>query len=166
MQKSDPQSRPQFWKRVDYPDVLYLNAEAKRRAIAWEILSQHARGRPLLVGTTSVADSEELARYLEGPLLVRLAQARLLRNAWLKAHPAAHPELPIEALKFLSAPLGLVSPRLLESAFASLKLSPDPLAHLPELLELLDLQRRAPAAPGGCPAEWHPERCAQRPLPL
>jgi preprotein translocase subunit SecA len=92
------------------------------------------------VGTTSVADSEELARYLEGPLLVRLAQARLLRNAWLNAHPTAHPELPIEALKFLSVPLGLVSPRQLESAFASLKLSPDPLAHLPELLEQLDLQ--------------------------
>jgi preprotein translocase subunit SecA len=140
VRKDDPQSRPQFWKRLDYPDIVYLNAEAKRRAIVWEILSQHVWGRPLLVGTTSVADSEELARYLQGTLLVRLAQARLLREAWLRLHPVKHPELPIEALKFLNTPLGLVSPARLESAFTSLKLSPDPLTHLPELLQQLDLQ--------------------------
>ncbi len=140
VRKDDPQARPQFWKRIDYPDVLYLNAEAKRRAIVWEILRQHARGRPLLVGTTSVADSEELARYLQGLMLTRLAQARLLRWAWLQAHPKLHPELPIEALKFLNTPLGLISPARLESAFSSLKLSPDPLAHLPDLLEQLELQ--------------------------
>jgi preprotein translocase subunit SecA len=137
--EDDPQQKPLFWRRVDYPVVLYPSAEAKRRAIAWEILQQHARGRPLLVGTTSVADSEELARYLEGPLLVRLVQARWLRRAWLQAHPTLHPELPVEALKFLNAPLGLLSPARLENAFATLTLDPDPLAHLPVLLELLGL---------------------------
>ena len=76
---------------MDYPDVLYLNSEAKRRAIVWEILRYHASGRPLLVGTTSVADSEELARYLEAPLLIRLVQARLLREAWLQANPKTAP---------------------------------------------------------------------------
>jgi preprotein translocase subunit SecA len=139
VQKNDPQSKPVFWRRVDYPDVLYPNLEAKRRAIVWEILRQHACGRPLLVGTTSVADSEELARYMEGPLLTRLVQTRLLRQAWLKAHPKAHPDLPAEALKFLNTPLGLVNPARLASAFESLELSPDPLTHLPELLRLLDL---------------------------
>ncbi len=137
--EDDPQHKPLFWKRIDYPVVLYLNAEAKRRAIAWEILSQHALGRPLLVGTTSVADSEELARYLDGPLLVRLVQARWLRQAWLQAHPTLHPDLPVEALKFLNAPLALVSPARLESAFEALNLSPAPLEHLPALLKLLDL---------------------------
>lgn len=154
---NEPQSKPQFWKRIDYPDVLYLTAEAKRRAIAWEILSQHIRGRPLLVGTTSVADSEELARYLEAPLLRRLCQTRLLRQTWLQAHPTAHPDLPIEALKFLNAPLALLSPARLEKAFESLKLSPDPLAQLPTLLKLLDLDaghtpRLEAALQGGIPS--------------
>ena len=140
VRKDDPQARPQFWKRVDYPDVLYLNSEAKRRAVVWEILRYHTSGRPLLVGTTSVADSEELARYLEAPLLIRLVQARLLREAWLQANPKTHPELPVEELKFLYVPLGLVSPAKLERAYASLKLDPNPLANLLDLLKLLDLQ--------------------------
>ncbi len=138
--KDDPQAKPQFWKRVDYPDVLYLNSESKRRAVVWEILRYHATGRPLLVGTTSVADSEDLARYLEAPLLIRLAQARLLREAWLQVNPKMHPELPVEELKFIYAPLGLVSPARLERACASLKLDPNPLTNLPQLLKLLDLQ--------------------------
>ncbi len=129
VREDDPQARPHFWKRVDYPDVLYLNSEAKRRAIVWEILRYHTSGRPLLVGTTSVADSEELARYLEAPLLIRLVQARLLREAWLQANPIMHPELPVEELKFLNVPLGLVSPAKLERAYASLKLDPNPLAN-------------------------------------
>jgi preprotein translocase subunit SecA len=72
-------------------------------------------------------------------LLLRLAQARLLRRAWLESDPAAHPDLPVEALKFLNAPLGLVSPARLASAFEALNLDPDPLAHLPDLLDLLEL---------------------------
>jgi preprotein translocase subunit SecA len=157
VQKNDPQSKPLFWKRIDYPDALFLNLEAKRRAIVWEILRQHVRGRPLLVGTTSVADSEELARYLEGTLLTRLAQAQLLRQVWLEAHPAAQPDLPIEALSFLNAPLGLISPTRLASAFENLKLSPHPQEHLPELLKLLRLpaehqERLLEALQGGIPS--------------
>ncbi len=137
--KDDPRASPLFWKRIDYPDVLYLNAEAKRRAIAREILRYHSLGRPLLVGTTSVADSEDLARYLEAPMLNRLAQALLLREAWLGAHPKISPDLPVEELGFLNAPLGLIGPARLAGAFAALKLDPDPLAHLTSLLELLAL---------------------------
>jgi len=136
----EPESSPLYWKRVDYPDQLYLNVESKRRAIAWEILRYHVCGRPLLVGTTSVADSEDLSRYLEEPMLVRLAQTRLLRQAWLLAHPDAHPELALEKLKFLYHPLGLISSSKVANAFASLKMDPHPLNNLPALLELLDLE--------------------------
>jgi len=138
--RDDPLQTPLFWKRLDYPDVMYLNAEAKNRAIAWEILGCHARGQPLLVGTTSVADSEELARRLEAGMLQRLVQVNLLRKAWLQAHPDLQNNLPVEKLKFLEAPLGLISPKRMEEAFERLKLVFDPLANSAELLQLLNLQ--------------------------
>ena len=90
-------SAPLFWKRVDYPDVLYLNARPSAGRSPGKFFACHARGRPLLVGTTSVADSEELARYLEAPLLLRLAQARLLQAGLAAgASCSLHPDLPVE----------------------------------------------------------------------
>ena len=46
--------------RVDYPDVVFAHREAKRQAIVNEIRKTHALGRPILVGTASVKESEEL----------------------------------------------------------------------------------------------------------
>ena len=50
--------------RVDHPDVVYRNQEAKLRAVAREILECHSRGQPVLVGTTSVEMSERLSKRL------------------------------------------------------------------------------------------------------
>jgi preprotein translocase subunit SecA len=47
--------------RVDHADVVFAHREAKRRAIVSEIRKTHALGRPILVGTASVKESEELA---------------------------------------------------------------------------------------------------------
>jgi preprotein translocase subunit SecA len=47
--------------RIDHPDVVFARCDAKRRGIFSEILEVHAIGRPILVGTASVKESEELA---------------------------------------------------------------------------------------------------------
>ncbi|GAA2575694.1 accessory Sec system translocase SecA2 [Actinomadura fulvescens] len=58
-----PPNRPCV--RVDEPDRLYATATDKEVAIAEEIAEAHATGRPVLVGTLDVAESERLARRLE-----------------------------------------------------------------------------------------------------
>jgi len=50
--------------RVDHPDVIYASRAAKRRALVAEISRVHATGRPILVGTVSVQESERLAADL------------------------------------------------------------------------------------------------------
>lgn len=51
--------------REDEPDRLYTFQESKERAIVDEVLDQHKRGRPILIGTRSVAESESLASRLK-----------------------------------------------------------------------------------------------------
>ncbi len=53
-----------FAKRIDFPDRIYKDLDAKDRAIAEEILYYKKIGRPVLVGTTSVEHSEQLHRLL------------------------------------------------------------------------------------------------------
>jgi len=50
--------------RRDYDDVVYKSAAAKTRAVIAEVARVAGTGRPVLVGTTSVQDSEELASKL------------------------------------------------------------------------------------------------------
>lgn len=50
--------------RIDRPDRIFLDAASKRRAVVAEVARQHAAGRPILVGTASVRDSEALAADL------------------------------------------------------------------------------------------------------
>jgi preprotein translocase subunit SecA len=57
-----PTNRPMI--RVDEPDVVFPTKEAKEQAIVAEIRRCHAAGRPVLVGTASVADSERLSALL------------------------------------------------------------------------------------------------------
>jgi preprotein translocase subunit SecA len=77
--KSDPDRSPVYWRRKDYPDVVYRSQEAKLRSIAREILRYHAQGRPLLVGTTSFELSERVSARLRSEALRRLSQVILLR---------------------------------------------------------------------------------------
>jgi preprotein translocase subunit SecA len=51
--------------RVDAPDLIFGTKEAKRRALIEEIAAVRAAGRPILVGTSSVAESDELAEALQ-----------------------------------------------------------------------------------------------------
>ncbi len=51
--------------REDLPDILYADRAARDRAVVEEIRKLHATGRPVLVGTASVEDSERLSRRLQ-----------------------------------------------------------------------------------------------------
>ncbi|NIK78065.1 preprotein translocase subunit SecA [Paenibacillus castaneae] len=50
--------------RIDHPLRIYTHKEAKHKALVQEISSVHATGRPILVGTSSVEESDMLAEAL------------------------------------------------------------------------------------------------------
>jgi preprotein translocase subunit SecA len=51
-------------RRTDLDDLLFATRAAKTAALVDEIAAAHATGRPVLVGTGSVKESEELAGML------------------------------------------------------------------------------------------------------
>jgi preprotein translocase subunit SecA len=57
-----PTNRPTV--RKDLPDILYADGNARNRALIKEIQQVHQTGRPILVGTGSVEDSERLSAQL------------------------------------------------------------------------------------------------------
>lgn len=58
-----PTNKPMI--RVDAPDVIYKTKLAKYKAAVNEIEECHKSGRPVLVGTTSISQSEELSAMLK-----------------------------------------------------------------------------------------------------
>ncbi|MDM5192292.1 accessory Sec system translocase SecA2 [Bacillus hominis] len=58
-----PTNRPIL--REDKNDVVYVTADAKYKAVREEVLKQHKQGRPILIGTMSILQSETVARYLD-----------------------------------------------------------------------------------------------------
>ncbi|MCP3983263.1 MAG: accessory Sec system translocase SecA2 [bacterium] len=50
--------------RIDLPDRVFATRVRKREAVVAELLEQNALGRPVLVGTESIAESESLSRNL------------------------------------------------------------------------------------------------------
>ncbi len=58
-----PPNRP--IARVDKDDLIYKTKAEKLKAIAEEIKKYHAEGRPVLVGSGSIENNEEIARYLD-----------------------------------------------------------------------------------------------------
>jgi preprotein translocase subunit SecA len=57
-----PTNKPMI--RKDMPDLIYKTEEAKFEAVADDIAERHAKGQPVLVGTTSVERSEYLSKLL------------------------------------------------------------------------------------------------------
>ena len=57
-----PTNRPML--RLDVADVVYKTEDAKFEAVVEDIEERHAKGQPVLVGTTSVAKSEKLSKML------------------------------------------------------------------------------------------------------
>ena len=58
-----PTNRPVA--RRDEPDLIYLRAQDRDEAVVERIRCEHAKGRPVLVGTDSVERSEHLSRLLD-----------------------------------------------------------------------------------------------------
>ena len=52
-------------QRVDHPDVIYKNKRAKYKAVGQQVEEIHAKGQPVLIGTTSITQSEELSAILK-----------------------------------------------------------------------------------------------------
>ncbi|WP_339206572.1 DEAD/DEAH box helicase [Paenibacillus sp. FSL K6-3182] len=50
--------------RIDHPYRIYTHKDAKLKALVKEIISVHATGRPILIGTSSVEESDMLAEAL------------------------------------------------------------------------------------------------------
>ena len=58
-----PPNRP--IARVDKDDLIYKTKAGKLKAIAEEIAKYHKKGQPVLVGSGSIANNEEIASYLD-----------------------------------------------------------------------------------------------------
>ncbi len=51
-------------QRKDLPDVIFSTEKGKLRAIIQDIIDNHEKGQPILVGTVTVEKSEEISKYL------------------------------------------------------------------------------------------------------
>lgn len=54
--------------RIDHPDQIYRSEDAKYKAVLDDIVEQHEKGRPVLVGTISIENSEKLSKLLRSRL--------------------------------------------------------------------------------------------------
>ena len=60
-----PDNSEFYHKRIDYPDVVYRDPQAKFKALVEEIKEFQEMGRPILVGTIAIETSEYLSNLLE-----------------------------------------------------------------------------------------------------
>jgi len=61
----NPNTSELFYKRKDYPDVVYKNPQAKFKAVVEEIKERQQKEQPVLVGTIAIETSEHLSKLLE-----------------------------------------------------------------------------------------------------
>jgi len=104
-ERDDAEKKPVFFKRKDYPDIVYRTEEAKLRSIGKEVLFYHILGRPQLIGTTSVELSDRLSDRLSMEAIRRLMQTLLIRDAWMKKNDREMIEQKVPELEFLNEPL-------------------------------------------------------------
>lgn len=142
-QKNDKQRKPMYWRRQDYPDVIFRTEEAKLRAITREILSNYIKGRPQLVGTTSVEHSERLSDRLRAEPIRRLIQTMIIRQAWLGKNNREEGERAIPELQPLYKPLDDLAPAELRQMAKPLGLTtvnPEDESNFPRAIKLLNLE--------------------------
>ena len=86
-----PTNKPAI--RKDLPDVIYKTKNAKYRAVVREVKKRHATGQPILVGTTSINQSEILSQLLDKENIVHNVlnakyqekEAEIIKNAGQKS---------------------------------------------------------------------------------
>ena len=69
--------------RMDHPDQIYASEEVKYNAVLADIVEQHKKGRPVLVGTASIESSEKLSKMLK-------SKHRDIKHQVLNAKEHAH----------------------------------------------------------------------------
>ena len=69
--------------RLDHPDQIYATEAAKYNAVLTDIVEQHEKGRPVLVGTASIESSEKLSKMLR-------SKHRDIKHQVLNAKEHAH----------------------------------------------------------------------------
>jgi preprotein translocase subunit SecA len=104
-EKEDPQQNAVYWKRKDYPDLVYRTEEGKLQAICLELIKNNILGRPQLIGTTSIEHSERLSDRLHADLIRRLLSINLIRQKWMRNNGVNFIERVVPELAPLNAPL-------------------------------------------------------------
>jgi preprotein translocase subunit SecA len=140
--RKDDGKEPVYFRRKDYPDVIFRTIESKLRSIVTEIVRYHALGRPMLVGTTSVESSDRLSNRLKAEPVRRLMQVLLVRHGFLKANNREEDGRLIPELQPFGEPLDKITPDALRkfgSSFGMNNISLDDPANLSRLLEILNL---------------------------
>jgi preprotein translocase subunit SecA len=141
--RDDSKKEVVYWRRKDYPDVIYRSVEPKLRSIVREIVIFHTMGRPILVGTTSVEGSERLSNRLRAEPVRRLMQILLLRHTWLQKNDRLEDGRIIPELQPLNKPIEEMRPEDLRpmAKDLGLTLNPEDPANLDKLLEILELEK-------------------------
>ena len=140
--RDDPQKTPVFWKRKDYPDVVYRTLETKLRCVVQEILRYHVMGRPLLVGTTSVELSEQVSNRLKAEPLRRLCQVLLLRQVWFQKRDRQEDGRAIPELQFLNETLDQLDISSMRKMARDLEIpfNPEDPTNIALLLDILEIE--------------------------
>jgi preprotein translocase subunit SecA len=143
--KNDEQAEALFWKRKDYPDVVYRTEEAKLRSITREIMLYHALGRPMLIGTTSVELSDRISNRLRAEPVRRLATVAVIRDAWMEANNREEDGRSIAELEYLNQPLDKLPIAQMRKMARDLEISfnPESSENLGRLFNILGLTASA-----------------------
>ena len=144
--RRDDGDEPLYYRRKDYPDVIYRTGESKLRALAAEIVRYHALGRPMLVGTTSVKSSERISNRLRAESVRRLLQVGLVRHAFVKGNDRVEDGRLIPELQPFNAALENITPdalRKFASSFGLTTISLEDPSNFAALLEILNLPKEA-----------------------
>ncbi len=111
-------------QRRDSPDVVYKTAEAKMRAITFEILEHHCAGQPVLVGTRSVEVSEKMSERLKAGPLQTLVLTQLIKSR-LWDDKTTPDEQKREIIAGLQTPIGQLNPLQVKNIARGLGLPPE-----------------------------------------
>jgi preprotein translocase subunit SecA len=157
--REDKEQTPLFYRRKDYPDIIYKTVEAKLRSIVLDIVREHVLGRPLLVGTTSVESSEQLSNRLKAEPVRRLMQIALVRRVWMDANKREEDGRLIPELQPFNEPLEKVPPDSLRKfiqPFGITNINPEDPSNLHIVLDILrlvesDVNRLKSVLQGGVP---------------
>ena len=134
-----------YYRRKDYPDVIYRSVEMKLRAMMQDVLRNHVMGRPILLGTTSVEASERISGRMRAEPIRRLTQVLLVRHTWIQANNREEDGRLIPELVPFNAPLETLKPddmRKFIQPFGMSTINPEDPANLLTLCGILRLDEK------------------------